>query len=69
MYHVMGSAFLNRCTIQVEFQEVVDNNYGVISAHTCSSTITLPIGDFHTYDIFKESMKAVIGGEKTFNTF
>ena len=61
-----GAEFPQRKSIQLEFLE---EHYGAISAHTCSNIITFPIGAFNSYDIFKESLQAVISGVPTFNTY
>ena len=65
MCHVTGAEFPHRKLIQLEFQE---DAYGTISAHTCSNVISFPVGVFNSYDVFKESLEAVISGPPTFNT-
>lgn len=66
MCHVTEAEFLQGKEIQLEFQE---ETYGAISAHTCSNVITFPVGVFDCYEVFKESLQAVISGAPTFNTF
>ena len=66
MCHVTGAELPHRKIIQVEFDE---DAYGTISAYTCSKVIIFPSHGFDTYDVFKESLQAVISGPPTFNTY
>ena len=63
--HVTGAELPQSKTVQIEFEK---DTFGAITAHTCSHVISFPTNAFDdSYDIFKQSLHAVIGGELTFN--